>query len=159
MLDFLQPALTTTVTTSSHVALYQRLKPLLLLAAVAGSAPGGSEANMPPEQLEPFRGCNAWGAPTAARHHQGLADVYSAGIALWSLVVGESPLQRSLVHLHRNHPQHQGNCADCSNAAHRFKLSLVSPSHSMPAQPTCTVCPCLICLIKLMTLHTHCCRL
>lgn len=116
--------------------------PLLLLAAVAGSAAGGTLDNMPLEQLESFRGRNARGNPKAnTPHHQGLADVYSAGIALWSLIVGQPPLQGLIMVRHRKHPQHHNvhDCSRCTNYAHRLKYDLVSPCYCMLAQLTCIV--------------------
>ncbi|KAL3151484.1 hypothetical protein ABBQ38_012484 [Trebouxia sp. C0009 RCD-2024] len=81
--------------------------------AAAGSADGGTPHNMPLEQLDPFRGCNAWGDPVAeVPHHQGLADIYCAGMALWSLIVGEMPLHRTIVRRgqDKRHDQYL-NCA------------------------------------------------
>lgn len=111
----------------ARVALSDRLKgfhtTLSCLAAAAGSADGGTPHNMPLEQLDPFRGCNAWGDPVAeVPHHQGLADIYCAGMALWSLIVGEMPLHRTIVRRgqDKRHDQYL-------NCAHLLKHELVSP--------------------------------
>lgn len=96
----------------------------------------GTLYNMPLEQLKPWRECNAWGDPVAeVPHPQGLADIYCAGMALWSLIVGEMPLHRTVVRRDQENPPD-----DYLNCVHLLQHELVSPCCSMPAQLTCTVC-------------------
>ena len=63
------------------------------LPAADGSAIGGTYDFMPPEQLvRQMYPEFAW-----PRHHQGQADVYSVGVCLWSLLIGQYPFDRNLV--------------------------------------------------------------
>ncbi len=56
--------------------------------AVSGSADGGTPCYMPPEQLV------GWVHSFETRHHQGLADLHSIGVSLWTLLVTGDPFSR-----------------------------------------------------------------
>lgn len=88
------------------------------LSAAAGSAHGGTPDYMPLEQLTPFL------QPVRIRptHHQGQADVYSVGISLWRMLVGQDPFLRVL--RYKGQLDHYGREADLSR--HTLKLELVS---------------------------------
>ena len=59
--------------------------------AVSSSADGGTVTYMPPEQLTNY----IYGASVGQNHHQGLADLYAIGIALWTLLIGDDPFRRN----------------------------------------------------------------
>ena len=59
--------------------------------AVTNSADSGTLTYMPPEQL-----ASCINPDTMERnHHQGLADLYAIGIALWTLLIGTDPFHRN----------------------------------------------------------------
>ena len=59
--------------------------------AVSNSADSGTLTYMPPEQL-----ASCINPDTVERnHHQGLADLYAIGIALWTLLIGTDPFHRN----------------------------------------------------------------
>ena len=87
------------------------------LLAADGSASGGTLDFMPPEQLV----LSIYNLPRGLGYHQGRADVYSVGVCLWSLLLGQDPFHRCL---QTGQPQQR----DMHSLLH-VKGQLVSPSH------------------------------
>lgn len=95
------------------------MSPMWCLSAAAGSAVAGTPDYMPMEQLNSFM------HPTYMRpnHHQGLADVYSLGISVWEMLVGQDPLLRVL---RGTHPQLDLESREADLFRFQLKHDLVS---------------------------------
>lgn len=72
------------------------------LTAAAGSAVAGTPDYMPMEQLTTYMHSVQQRLYLRPDHNQGLADVYSLGISLWTMLIGRDPLVRVLECTHPN---------------------------------------------------------